>query len=278
MHVLHPGAPPDETSRGIAGSAAAEASRWLPGVYATGVTDTGDTVEVLRRHSQTARLMVIGSHGTGGVDGKPVGAVAEALCRAAHCPVLIVQAGGRWADPFSALPRTGPVLVGFDGSDPARRALRLGFEEAASRRSRLVVIQVWQHPGMWRPGHHRHGLDLAAEQSAIHAALLETARPLQARNPLVEMELRSDPGEPADALSVASQWATLLVLGPGRAGDPVRAADPSVLRQVLRHMACPALIAHDPGRMPTARPSMPHTPPDQSPVHPLQEVRHGEPV
>jgi nucleotide-binding universal stress UspA family protein len=269
VHVLHPAVPPDEAARGIAGSAAAEASRWLPGVCATGVTDTGDTVEVLRRHSQTARLVVIGSHGAGGVDGKPVGTVAEALGCAARCPVLIVQAGGRWADPFSVLPRAGPVLVGFDGSDQARRALRLGFEEAASRRSRLVVIQVWQHPDMWRPGHHRHGLDLAAEQAAVHATLRATAGPLQARNPLVKMELRSEPGEPADALSVVSQWAMLLVLGPGRTGDPGRPADPPVLRRVLRHVACPVLIAHDPDRVPAAWPPMPRTPPHPSPVHPL---------
>jgi nucleotide-binding universal stress UspA family protein len=278
VHVLRPAAPPGETSFGIASSAAAEAGRWLPGVCATAVTDTGDTVEVLRRHSHTARLVVVCSHGTGRVDGKPVGAVAEALCFEAYCPVLIVQAGGRWADAFSVLPRAGPVLVGFDGSDPARRAPRLGFEQAASRRSRLVVIQVWQHPDMWRPGHHRHGLDLATEQAAIHAALRETAGALQARNPLVEVELRSEPGEPADTLSLASQWAMLLVLGAGRNGDPVSPADPSVLHQVLRHVACPALIAHDPGRMPVARPPMPRTPPDQSPVHPLQEVRHGESV
>ncbi|WP_327002191.1 universal stress protein [Dactylosporangium sp. NBC_01737] len=272
VHVLHKAAPPGEASRALADDAAAEARRWLPGVCATGVAETGDAVEVLRRHSQTARLVVIGSHGTGGVDGKPVGAVAEALCLRAHCPVLVVEAGRRWADPWSVLPHDGPVLVGFDGSDPARRALRLGFEEAAGRRSRLIVIQVWQHPDLWRPGHHRHGADLAAEEAAIRAALHEAAGPWQARHPLVEMELRSEPGDPSDALSVASQCALLMVLGPVRTEDPGRTAESSVLRRVLRHMACPALIAHDPGRTP-----VPHTPPEHAPAYPPQEVRHGAP-
>lgn len=270
VHVLRPGAPPDEASRGLAGDAAAEAIRWLPGVCATAVTDTGDPVEVLRRRSRAARLVVTGSHGSGGVDGKvggkPVGAVAEALCTRASCPVLIVQAGGRWADPFTVLPHAGPVLVGFDGSDRARRALRLGFEEAAGRRSRLVVIQVWQHPDLWRPGHHRHGPDLATEEAAIRTALREAAGECQDRYPLVEMELRSEPGDPADALSVASQWALLMVLGTRRAADPVRRADPSVLHRVLRHMACPALIAHDPGRMPPPGRPVPRTPPNRSPA------------
>ena len=54
VHVIRPAAPPDEAARGIADDAGAEADRWLPGVFATGVTDTGDTVEVLRRYSHTA--------------------------------------------------------------------------------------------------------------------------------------------------------------------------------------------------------------------------------
>jgi nucleotide-binding universal stress UspA family protein len=260
VHVLRPVVPPDDAALCIAGDAAAEAVRWLPGVCATGITDTGDTVEVLRRHSQTARLVVVGSHGTGGVGGKPVGSVAEALCLHAGCPVLIVQAGARWSDTFSVLPHAGPVMVGFDGLDPVRRALRLGFEEATSRRSRLLVVQVWQHPDLWWPGHHRHGPDLATEEAAIRSALHEAARPWQARYPLVEMELRSEPGDPADALSVASQWALLMVLGARRTGEPVRSADPSVLRRVLRHTACPALVAHDAGRKPAVgRPEPTHT-------------------
>ncbi len=159
------------------------------------------------------------------------------------------------SDASAAFPPRDPVMVGFDGSDPDRRALRLGFEEAASRCSRLVVVQIWQHPDLWRPEQRRHCPDLAAEMATVDEALRAAAGPWHRRYPSVEVELRSEPGDPADALILASQWAMLMVLGPRRVTGPARPADPPVMPRVLRQMACPALIAHDPGRPPGVPPA-----------------------
>ncbi|GAB3828678.1 universal stress protein [Dactylosporangium cerinum] len=251
VHARDP-ATPSDGGADIAGQAAEEALRWRPGVCATGVTDSDAPAEVLRRHTQRARLVVVGSHGSGGNLAEPLGSVSDALCRQAHCPVLIVHEARRWADPFAVLPHVGPVVVGFDGSDAARRALRLAFEEAAGRSRRLVVIQVWKHPQMWMPGEHRdqhpdgpHCTDLTSDETAVHEALVSAAEPWHAQFPLVDMELRSEPGDPAEALIVASQWAMLMVLGTRCSTDAVQPTNPSVKRRVLRTMACPALIAHD---------------------------------
>ncbi|MDG6110122.1 universal stress protein [Dactylosporangium aurantiacum] len=273
VHVLDPALQWDERDGdpGIAARAAEEAFRWRPGVCATGVTERGVPAEVLRQHTEESRLVVVGGHGTGRNTAQPLGSVADGLSAAAQCPVLVVHAAQRWADPSAVLPDGGPVVVGFDGSDSARRALRLAFEEAAARSRRIVVVQVWQHPQLWRPGEHHEGpehrdqaddqaddqsgrqaeyqfqhhcRDLTADESAVHEALVAAAEPWHAKFPLVNMELRSEPGDPVEALTVASQWAMLMVLGTRCPTDAVQPPNPSVMQRVLRGMACPALIAH----------------------------------
>lgn len=263
VHALDPAVQPGDRPPGssdIAEQAAEEAFRWRPGVCATGVTESGTPAEVLRRHSQQSRLLVLASHGSGSNVAEPLGSVSDALCAQAECPILIVHAARRWADPFAVLPRAGPVVVGFDGSDSARRALRLAFEEAAGRSRRLVVIQVWHHPQLWGPGEHHdqhpgqhHGPDLTVDESAVHEALVAAAEPWHVKFPLVDMELRSEPGDPVEALTVASQWAMLMVLGTRCPTDAIQPPNPSVMRRVLRAMACPALIAH--GTAADARPA-----------------------
>ena len=252
VHAIDPAVPADDVPPGsadLAARAADEAVRWRPGVCATGVTATGSPAEVLRRYTRQARLVVVASHGCGNNMARPLGSVCDDLCLDAECPVLAVHAARRWADPFTVLPQEGPVVAGFDGSESAGRALRLAFEEAAGRGQRLVVLQVWQHPELWLHGRHHeegrhHGPDLSSDESAVHEALVAAAEPWRARHPLVEMELRSEPGDPVEALVLASQWATLMVLGTSCRADPFEPPSHSVLHRVLRGMACPALIAH----------------------------------
>ncbi|MET7423670.1 universal stress protein [Dactylosporangium sp. NPDC005555] len=252
VHAFDPALPTGDAPAeraDIAVRAANEAVRWRPGVCATGVTETGAPADVLRRYAEHARLVVVASHGRDKNAAAPLGSVCAALCVRAECPVLVVHGAQRWADPFAVLPRTGPVVVGFDGSDSAHRALRLAFEEAANRSRRLVVIQAWQHPQLWLPGRHpgdgqHHGPDLTADEAAVHEALMAAAEPWRARHPAVEMELRSEPGDPVEGLSTASQWAMLMVLGTRCPTDAVQPPKPSVMHRVLRAIVCPALIAH----------------------------------
>ncbi|GAA0717299.1 universal stress protein [Dactylosporangium roseum] len=229
----------------IAAEAAAEARRWRVGVAAIGSTEHGAPVRVLRRHATEARLLVVGGRGAGGGH-KPLGSVSEALGVWADCPVLIVHDARRWAAPDAALPGADPVAVGFDGSDSARRALRLAFEEAAGRGSRLVVVQAWSHPDLWRPGQ-QHGTNLCADETAVHEALRDAAAPWCAKYPYLDVEVRGEPGDAVETLAVVSQWAALMVLGTRCPTDRVQPPNPSVMRRVLEHAACPVLVAHGPG-------------------------------
>ncbi|MER7007721.1 universal stress protein [Dactylosporangium sp. NPDC000555] len=235
--------------RDIAAEAAAEARRWRVGVAAEAATRYGSPVAVLRELAAEARLLVVGGRGAGGDGDRALGSVSQALGTRADAPVLIVHDARRWAGADAALPRCGPVVVGFDGSDSARRALRLAFEEASVRCSRLVVVQAWPHPRLWHPGSVR-GADLSADDTLVREALQDAAAPWCARYPLLDVEVRSEPGDPVDALAVVSQWAGLLVLGTRCPADRVQPPNPSVTDRVLRVAACPVLIAHGPSRAP----------------------------
>ncbi|GAA3452342.1 universal stress protein [Dactylosporangium matsuzakiense] len=235
----------DDEGEAIAVRAAAEARRWRVGIETTGRVRRGEPIDVLRGYAEDARLVVVGGRGAGGGDGRALGTVSAALGARADAPVLIVHNGSRWAAADAAMPRHGPVVTGFDGSDSARRALRTAFEEAASRCGRLVILQAWPHPGLWRPGAQR-GVDLRAEETAVHQALREAAAPWCREHPLLEVEVRGEPGDPVPALAAASQWASLLVVGTRCPVDRVQPTSPSVAAQVLQHAVCPVLVAHGP--------------------------------
>ncbi|WP_432840457.1 universal stress protein [Dactylosporangium sp. CA-092794] len=235
----------------VATRAAAEARRWLVGIEAVGATRPGTPIEVLRALAEEACLVVVGGRGAGAGTGgaKPLGSVSQALGTRADAPVLIVHDARRWAAPDAALPRGAPVVAGFDGSDSAARALRLAFAEAAARGSRLVIVQAWSHPGLWHPGAGR-GCDLSADGAAVRDALHEAAAPWCRRYPQLDVEVRDEPRDPVHALAVASQWASLLVVGTRCAADRAQPPNPSVTRRVLQHAACPVLVAHGPALAP----------------------------
>jgi len=255
LHVVH-ACRGGNTHQNVAVDAAAEAWRWRPGVEAVASTAAGEPAAVLRRYSAHAHLVVVASTGTGtGTDGQtPLGSVGDALGRQAGCPVLVVHDALRWVAPDAVLPRDGPIVVGFDGTEPAHRALRLAFQEASSRDVRLVTIQAWQHPDLWHGGD-QHCADLTDDVNNVHERLRRAAEPWQRRFPHIEVELRAQSGDPAEVLVAASQWALMLVLGVhGSVQDTSAPASPVAWRAV-RSAACPVLLAHKPA---PSRPFSPH--------------------
>ncbi|MFI5916787.1 universal stress protein [Dactylosporangium sp. NPDC051541] len=254
--TVRPGDATEPVATDVAADAAAEAGRWRVGVAAIAETRRGDPADVLRELAGGARLVVVGGRGAGIGDDRPMGSVSQALGARADAPVLIVHAAERWAAPDSVLPRAAPVVTGFDGSDSGRRALRLAFEEAAARGVRLAVIQAWPHPDLWRPGSVRGG-DLSAEEHVARETLDRATARWHTEYPMVDVEVRTEPGEAVHALVVASQWAGLLVVGTRCPADQAQPANPSVARQVLRYAACPVLVAHGPAGAgePRARPA-----------------------
>jgi len=109
-----------------------------PGVEVVSEVRPGDAGTCLTQASALADLLVLGTRTHGAIASAMVGSATNYVLHHAQCPVLIVPA------------HTGPVLpwarvvVGFDGSDCARSALRWGAARATSHRCPLVVVHAWQ--------------------------------------------------------------------------------------------------------------------------------------
>lgn len=95
----------------------------------------GPTGPVLVEQSKDAAVLVLGTRAHGRVASMIGAAVPHALHHAA-CPVLVVPRGATAGAPF------GKVVVGFDGSDSSRSALRWALHWAAREGAPLTVLHA----------------------------------------------------------------------------------------------------------------------------------------
>jgi nucleotide-binding universal stress UspA family protein len=90
-----------------------------------------------------ADLLVVGSRGRGPLEGLVLGSVSHACLAHAPCPVVVVrpQLGGAASHKR--------VIVGVDGSEHSRQALRVAAEEARLRGAALHVLHAvhWDNSG-----------------------------------------------------------------------------------------------------------------------------------
>jgi nucleotide-binding universal stress UspA family protein len=91
-----------------------------------------------------ADLVVMGSHGRGGVQRLVLGSVAEKVLRLATCPVLTVRSGVRVArrsrTPF------GTILCATDFSAAANRAVAYATRLAKEAEAKLVLMHAVEWP------------------------------------------------------------------------------------------------------------------------------------
>lgn len=96
-------------------------------------------VPVLRRRSEHARLLAVGTRALDAFDRAMLGSLSTALARQAGCPVAVIPHDVRHGD--------GPVVVGVDASDSSAAAVELAFEEAAFRGADLVATHAFSTCG-----------------------------------------------------------------------------------------------------------------------------------
>jgi nucleotide-binding universal stress UspA family protein len=95
----------------------------------------GIAPEQLVEESSTAALIVVGSHGLGGLRGVLIGSVALKVAAQALCPVIVVRG--------PVTPAGGPIVVGVDDSAESEQAVEFAMEAACVRKAPLVVVHAW---------------------------------------------------------------------------------------------------------------------------------------
>ncbi|NJC72337.1 universal stress protein [Planosporangium thailandense] len=135
------------------------------------------------------------------------------------------------------------IVVGVDGSEPSRRALRWALQQAQATGASVEAIHVWDLPlyaGV------APVIDTVSESEALakgaEQILSETVAEVAGEHPAVPVRTRVLQGHPAVALLRASEGAGLLVVGSRGHGGFVGALLGSVSQYCVHHATCPVLV------------------------------------
>ena len=205
----------------------------LVGAYAPGAESVGLEGPVAERVAQLAREreadeIVVGSRGLGRFSAA-LGSVAHALLQQADHPVVVVPASAADHPHEGRAHGKCTVVVGYDGSEPARAALSY-----AARRSceggRIVAVHAFQPVPDWLGSpNYQQALDAYQEHGRHLLESLKDAHELDA-----DLETSLLEGPPARAIVAAADArdADEIIVG-SRGFGPVRGVLGSVSHAVL---------------------------------------------
>jgi nucleotide-binding universal stress UspA family protein len=130
-----------------------------------------------------------------------------------------------------------PVVVGVDGSEESRLALRWAFNYGQMSGAPVEAVIAWKIPAPygWAASYDDVDLEKQAQET-----LDETVRNVLGDNAVVTR--RVEHGPPAPALIAASEHAQLLVIGSRGHGEFAGMLLGSVSQHCARHAHCPVVI------------------------------------
>ncbi len=199
-------------------------------------TDDRPAAPALIEASRQAGLLVIGAQGHGAVYGLLIGSVSQHVARHAECPVVVVR---QPRDPDS-----DRVVVGVDGSEWGRHALRFAFEHAARTGHRLTALAVSSYASLIE-GSALFGYGRpypAGYHTEIREWLDDELRELRAEHPTVQTTVELAVGSPGRLLADASRAAALVVVGSRGRGEFAGLLLGSTSSTVLHHADCPVAV------------------------------------
>jgi nucleotide-binding universal stress UspA family protein len=188
-----------------------------------------------------ADLIVLGTHGRGGVEHLLLGSVAEKVMRKASCPVMIVpaSAAGHSGARFSR------ILCPVDGSASSADAVAYAVSLARETDGRLILLSVVEIvPTSGEFG----GLDGDEYRrlGTTHAkTLLQEAVPADVREWCTVEEVIAT-GKASDRIlaTAATHDADVVVMGVRGRGAIDLMAFGSTTNEVIRRATCPVLAVH----------------------------------
>jgi len=134
------------------------------------------------------------------------------------------------------------IVVGIDGSEASRDALRWAYDEARMRSAALRVVHVWVYPYLGpRTGVHEPRELMEGDAATLLAGELEQFR-AEVPDSEVPIETRLLEGSAADGLVAESRDADLVVVGTRGRGGFSSLLLGSVSAEVAHHARCPVVL------------------------------------
>lgn len=182
--------------------------------------------------SDTAEMIVMGSHGRGVLARGLLGSVSSTVVRHANCPVAVVR--------DEELPdrQHAPVLLGIDGSPACELATEIAFDEASRRGVDLVAIHAWSDNAVSEV----FEIDWPSVEAETQRGLAESLAGWQERYPDVTVHRLIARDRPAQHLIAKSETAQLVVVGSHGRGGLTRMLLGSVSNTVLHGVKVPVIV------------------------------------
>lgn len=188
-----------------------------------------------------ADLIVLGSHGRGGVEHLLLGSVAEKVMRKAECPVMVVPAGAVGTDDvlFSR------ILCPVDGSASSADAVAYAVSLARETDGRLILLSVVEPVptggefGALDTDEYRRLGEAHAQTLLQHALGADVREWCQVEEMVVV-------GKASERIlaTATEQRADLIVMGVRGRGAIDLMAFGSTTNDVIRRATCPVLAVH----------------------------------
>jgi nucleotide-binding universal stress UspA family protein len=146
------------------------------------------------------------------------------------------------------------IVVGIDGSEGGRRALRWAVSEAAHRGGAVQAVIAWRWDGIETlpPVMYTAADELARATRTLAETVAELAPAERGAVPISEQVVE---GRPADVLTAAAQGADLLVLGSHGHSRVWHTVLGSVSEECVRKAPCAVVVVPVP--QPARRPAEP---------------------
>lgn len=132
------------------------------------------------------------------------------------------------------------IVVGVDGSEPSKEALRWAGRQAELTGSKLRAVMIWHLPtAAYGPAFLPMGLDYTSDTREI---LTDTIREVLGEDPKVRIEPVVMEGPPGPELLRAARDAALLVVGNRGRGAFTGMLLGSVSEHCISHATCPVVV------------------------------------
>ncbi|MEU9244503.1 universal stress protein [Streptomyces sp. NPDC048385] len=136
---------------------------------------------------------------------------------------------------------TGRIVVGVDGAEPSKAALRWAARQAGLTGAVVEAVTAWEYPSFygWGPS----GFDFGDNAGAVLTQAIDEALGPDRRGEVRQVVVC---GNPAAVLLDASRGAELLVVGSRGHGGFTEALLGSVGQHVVQHADCPVVVIRGP--------------------------------